>query len=191
MAIRLPQGISIFSWNCNGILGRQQEFINSITSGNFDVIALQETHLSPNKTFRIPNFHTYRRDRTSDNHGGVLIAVKSSLKHKALPTTALSTLESIGIRLSTPTGDLEIFSVYQPASKPLILDEVRLLFSSDKRIIAVGDWNAKHKDWGFRRGNLRGEQLKRLAAELQANVEEPLAATHIDPRGNSDSLDFA
>jgi endonuclease/exonuclease/phosphatase family metal-dependent hydrolase len=183
--------IKILSWNCAGIKNKLREFQNFVYAGSYDVVALQETHLHQLDKLFLFNYKIYRRDRDRRG-GGVAVAIKISLEHKALSVAALSTLECIGIAVNTRSGPIHIFSIYQPATKPIDEAELRVLFT-DRSAIYIGDWNSKHPDWGCRSRNSNGATLHRIADEALVSVEAPFEATHyVGGRAqSSDILDFA
>lgn len=102
------------SCNANSINGKKVELIDLINTLNPDVIALQETFLSANKNFFIPNFKIYRRDR-SDTGGGVAIAIHNRINHYPINLPTLQNLEAIGIAVKiNPTKTINLISAYHP-----------------------------------------------------------------------------
>ncbi|GFX62892.1 putative RNA-directed DNA polymerase from transposon X-element [Trichonephila clavipes] len=113
-----PIGLSLCSWNANGLLRRNAELRLFIEKHSPDILLIQETHLRPSHNFNIANYTCHRNDRITDGSrsaGGTLILIKSSLKHYCLPTPPLRALEATNIILTPPKHDsISITSVYIP-----------------------------------------------------------------------------
>ena len=88
---RLSHNLRIVQWNAGGLSSSSRAELIAFLSGNhYDLILLQETHLSSTKKFQIPGYYTLRTDRTfgrqgpvsSGTHntgGGVLTLIHSDL----------------------------------------------------------------------------------------------------------------
>ncbi|GFV49259.1 putative RNA-directed DNA polymerase from transposon X-element [Trichonephila clavipes] len=88
-----PIGLSLCSWNANGLLRKYAELRIFIEKHSPDILLIQETHLRPSHNFNIANYTCHRNDRISDGArtaGGTLILVKNSIKHYCLPTPTSS-----------------------------------------------------------------------------------------------------
>ena len=60
---RLPQNLKILQWNANGLSPSRRADLIAFLSGNqYDLIFLQETHLSATKKFQIPGYSTLHTD---------------------------------------------------------------------------------------------------------------------------------
>ena len=69
---RLPQNLRILQWNTGGLSPRVvAELIAFLSSNRYDLILLQETHLSAFNNFQIPGYSTLRTDRTFGRQGPV------------------------------------------------------------------------------------------------------------------------
>ena len=58
--------LSIFDWNCNGLLAHRAELLHhiEITRNMYHVLCLQETFLKPGKHFSVAGYNVIRKDRT-------------------------------------------------------------------------------------------------------------------------------
>ena len=75
--------IKILQWNCCGILNKINTF--TVEAQDYDIILLNETWLSKEDRFFIPNFNIIRNDRNDPTRtygGGVLIALKKTIPYK-------------------------------------------------------------------------------------------------------------
>ncbi|GFS68235.1 putative RNA-directed DNA polymerase from transposon X-element [Trichonephila clavipes] len=110
-------GLSIFSWNADGVRSRIVEMRDFIDKHSPDLFLIQETHLRPEYSFNIPNYICYRNDRTGPTRGwgGTAILIKRSIPHFHVPLLPLTGVEATLVVL-TPS-DQEPFlvaSIYAP-----------------------------------------------------------------------------
>jgi hypothetical protein len=137
--------------------GKQLEAV--IDSSNPDVIIGTETWLDPdiNSAEVIPNymgFDVYRRDRSDDHHGGVLIATKRELELEEITQSKNIELISGSIRLSNKKK-LTLAAFYRPPSSvsetylDLVKSEISGLHSKNKNNVLIigGDFNVPDIDW--------------------------------------------
>ena len=69
---RLSHNLKILQWNASGLSSsRRAELIAFLSGNQYDLIFLQETHLSSTKKFQIPGYYTLRTDRTCGRQGPV------------------------------------------------------------------------------------------------------------------------
>ena len=73
------------SWNCNGINSKILELRDFVIEHSPDIILLQETHLRPGKSFKIPNYIIIRNDFIDPNSPrairGIAIYIKNNLNY--------------------------------------------------------------------------------------------------------------
>ena len=159
--------LRILQWNANGIRPRRTEFVQSLSYNQYDLIFIQESHLSSDSTFRIPGYKTLQKNRsmtkrgttisTGNLGGGVLILVKNGLTYTLLSTQSLSSLDpssdylaiTIKIKGASPK---HLFNVYvlpihssSSDSHPKSFSPF-LLPSSPTTYIFV-DFNSHHSSW--------------------------------------------
>ncbi|GFX02804.1 putative RNA-directed DNA polymerase from transposon X-element [Trichonephila clavipes] len=142
-----PIGLSLCSWNANGLLRRNAELRIFIEKHSPDIFLIQETHLRPSHNFNIANYTCHRNDRISDGPrtaGGTLILVKNSLKHYCLPTpTPLRALEATNIILTPPKHEpISITSVYIPPSSDenLFTIDIEYFIQTANNCVLFGDF---------------------------------------------------
>ena len=99
---RLSHNLRILQWNAGGLSSsRHAERIAFLSGNHYDLIFLQETHLSSTKKFQIPGYYTLRTDQTfnrqgpvsSGTHntgGGVLTLIHSDLAFSPVSVSSLS-----------------------------------------------------------------------------------------------------
>ena len=94
--------LRILQWNANGIRPRRTELIQFLSHNQYDLIFIQESHLSSDSTFCIPGYKTLQKNRSMTRRGttnstgnlrdSVLILVKTGLSYISLSTQFLSSL---------------------------------------------------------------------------------------------------
>ena len=121
--------LRILQWNANRIRPRRTELTHFLSQNQYDLIFVQESHLSSDSTFRIPGYKALQKNRsmtrrgttisTRNLGGGVLILVKSGLTLTSLSTQSLSSLDpssdylsiTVKIKGASPT---HLFNVSYP-----------------------------------------------------------------------------
>ena len=124
--------LQILQWNANGIRPRYTELIQFLSLNQYDLIFVQESHLSSDPTFRIPGYKTLQKNRSmtrrgttisAGNLGGsVLILVKNGVTYTPLFTQSLSSLD--------PSSDYLAIAVKIKRASPIHLFNVYALLSA-------------------------------------------------------------
>lgn len=188
-----PESLQISSWNVNGLRARKLEIEEMLSRYNVDVMALQETLLTPAVEIHFPGYTTYRNDGQA-GAGGVALLVKNSIDHHQAGTLELENTEATSIVVSTArNGDITVISCYQPPRLPLLEADLDALLPGGRQTVALGDFNAKSPEWNSRIVNTRGRVMLRFLGRHAGDVlalgpEEP---TFDDGRRRSDVLDIA
>ena len=166
---RFSHNLRILQWNAGGLSSsRRAELIAFLSGNQFDLIFLQETHLSANKKFQIPGYYTLRTDWTfsrqglvsSGTHntgGGVLTLIHSDLVFSPVFVSSLSFQDPysdytyVKVLLSNHSP-LQFLNLYSPLIRSTPSDSRTRTFypdilpnSSDTFIL--GDFNAHHPTW--------------------------------------------
>lgn len=180
-------------WNANGLAKNRNELVHFAERHTLDVIMVNETHLSANsRDPKMGGFTLYRKDRENGRGGGVAIYVKNSINHYPMELPELITLEATAISLVLDGGNIALVSCYLPSGKNLVETDFTAIRDCSQAVIAAGDFNAKHTDWGCRVATRSGHTLSRLLDQNQDIVllapDEP---THFPTRGVADILDIA
>ncbi|GFW46069.1 probable RNA-directed DNA polymerase from transposon X-element [Trichonephila clavipes] len=167
MISKSPIGLSLCSWNANGILSKLTELKVFIEQHSPDLILIQETHLRPSHNINIANYTCYRNDRptSSDNNrafGGTLILVKNAINHYSLPTPPLQTIEATIVILTPFDHDpISIVSVYIPPNSDeyTFTIDIENLIQTSSNCVLFGDFNATHTAWNCITNSSRGVRL--------------------------------
>ncbi|GFU75268.1 probable RNA-directed DNA polymerase from transposon X-element [Trichonephila clavipes] len=189
-------GLSLCSWNANGLLRKIAELRIFIEKHSPDIFLIQETHLRPSHNFNIANYTCHRNDRISDGPrtaGGTLILVKNSLKHYCLPTPPLRALEATNIILTPPKHDpISITCVYIPPSSDenLFTIDIEHFIQTASNCILFGDFNATHNAWNCKNNTTRGRHLFNFANMLNLNIAFPSTPTRFG-HNSANTIDIA
>lgn len=189
-----PRSIKICIWNANGLRIARNELAVFIDKHDIDVVLISETRLKNNHLDpKIHGFSLYRTDRANgQSGGGTAIYVRKSIKHFAIPSAQTEHLENTGVTIFTSRCQIQFFACYNPPSKSLLADDLNVIFNPFQTVIAAGDFNAKHSEWGCRASNTRGRSLKDYADRNNVTIMAPDEPTHYHPSsGTSDILDIA
>ena len=134
---RLSHNLRIVQWNAGGLSSSSRAELIAFLSGNhYDLILLQETHLSSTKKFQIPGYYTLRTDRTfgrqgpvsSGTHntgGGVLTFIHSDLVFSPVSVSSLSSQDPYSdytcVKVLFPTTLLFNFLTSTPLPSETVL----------------------------------------------------------------------
>ena len=166
---RLSHNLRILQWNAGGLSSLHRAELITFLSGNqYDLIFLQEIHLSATKKFQIPGYLTLRTDRTfgrqgpvsSGTHntgGGVLTLIHSDLAFSPVSFSFLfsqdpySDYTCVKVLLSNHSP-LQFLNLYSPPIRSIPSDCRTRTFYPDMLpnspdTFILGDFNAHHPTW--------------------------------------------
>jgi ribonuclease HI len=162
------RGLRLLQWNAGGLssakLGELRRFLEGAVPP-VDIVAVQETHLQPGRTIKLPGYDILRTDRARGRRddvrvagGGLLIAVRAGIMHRqqpAPPPSRDSVTEVLSVDILSRGGrrpTLRVVNVYAPPirgdardERPSSLGLERL--SVDDRTVVCADANAHHTAW--------------------------------------------
>ena len=162
-----PHGISVCMWNINGILTGKSK-CDKLKDSNFlrtvqgqDIIALIETHVSPQTPLELDGYWTLRVDRPQSKNtrhfGGLAVFIKNELK-KSNVKIVQKTLDYIWLKFDKTNirMDEDIFMciAYVPPSNSEylakigidVLEQIQndiMKYSRIGQIVLTGDFNAR------------------------------------------------
>ena len=166
---RLSHNLRIVQWNAGGLSSSSRAELIAFLSGNhYDLILLQETHLSSTRKFQIPGYYTLRTDRTfgrqgpvsSGTHntgGGVLTLIHSDLAFSPVSVSSLSSQDPysdytcVKVLLSNHSP-LQFLNLYSPPIRNSPSDSRTRTFYPDilpnsPDTFIVRDFNAHYPSW--------------------------------------------
>lgn len=153
-------------WNCRSIFSAATDLFYMCNEHSPDVILLQETWLSKEKSFHLKNYRIFRLDRPSRG-GGLAVFISSQIAHRVKITCRIMNLESeiLALDISLP-GCLpfSLVNAYFPTGvqNSTVIESV--ISCCRKEIILAGDFNSHHISWGFKT-DMSGKRLWDLVSK--------------------------
>lgn len=192
--------LHIAFWNANGIKDKLFMLYDYLLENHIDVACVCETFLKSSEILnRHPQFDIHRNDRADERRkGGVMIFVRKNLKYRLLPYLHTQLIENIGIEVVTRKGNLHIYSCYVPGGAQVqdirahLSRDISALTRRQTTFFALGDFNAKHRQWNNSRANPAGTIIHDLMQRNGFYVLHPPSHTHhpSDPRKNPSTFDI-
>ncbi|GFU24886.1 probable RNA-directed DNA polymerase from transposon X-element [Trichonephila clavipes] len=149
-----------------------------------DLFLIQETHLRPEDSFKIPNYRCYRNDRThpAPGRGGTAVLIKNCIPHYHVHTTPQFTGVEATLLMQTPKDHEPILigSTYVPPINDYFRNlgaALDTIFNITNMTILVGGFNAKHTSWGCPVNDARGNRLYRYVVNSGIDVIAPPTPT--------------
>ncbi|GFX64561.1 probable RNA-directed DNA polymerase from transposon X-element [Trichonephila clavipes] len=188
-------GLSLCSWNANGLLSKIFEFKLFVEKYDPDLILVQETHLRPTHNTNINNYSCYRNDRITDGPatGGTLIFIKNSIPHVNPPPPTLNHVEATTVTITPPnTNPVSVTSIYIPprSDNRLFTLDLETILQINSNCVIFGDFNATHSEWNCSHNSTRGTQLKTFAETTNLEIAFPASHTRFG-YNSANTLDFA
>lgn len=176
-------------WNAQSINNTtKNRLIESfLESNNIDILLLAETFLKPQNRFQMKSFIVHRNDRLHQGHGGVTIAIRSSIKHKLISSLNTQHIESISIEIEVNHNPLRITVAYNPRASTQFKNDLQKLTSSDEQFMIFGDFNAHHPSWNCNYTNTTGKTLYDLQQNSQFLIFNTNEHTHYPHSGQTPS----
>ena len=166
---RLSHNLRILQWNAGGLsFSRRAELIAFLSGNQYDLIFLQETHLSSTKKFQIPGYYTLHTDWTfvrqgpvssgiHNTGGGVLTLIHSDLAFSPVSVASLSSQDPysdytcVKVLLSNHSP-LQFLNLYSPPIRNTPSDSRTRTFyphilPNSPDTFILGDFNAHHPTW--------------------------------------------
>ena len=172
--------LRILSWNCNGIEAKLSELATFIKNHEIDIILLGETRLSVKHQLSLPNFYTYRTDRTpaprKPTTGGTAILVRRNIVHQHIITK--TSIDSTTIQLKLNNNIVQISAVYKSPRDKLQHQDLNALTNHNGPFIIAWDLNSKHPSWNSFSTNTAGRKLLRHSEANNYTIVAPDSPTH-------------
>ena len=168
--------LNITTWNANGIIKQKEELIHYLKETNTDVLLVQETFLKQKHNFKIPNYTVHRNDR-QELGGGTAIIIRTKIPHTQITSPKTTNLETTVIKIHET--DLTLVSIYKRPGNTITQTDFDDIFHLGKRIIAGGDFNAKHTTWNSNSTNSEGKKLRHIIDNTpNTTIIAPTEPTH-------------
>lgn len=140
--------LKILQWNCRSIIPKIDRLKAFITNHNLDIFCLNETWLEVSKSFRIPLFNIFRKDRNI-SYGSVLIGVRKNIEFKSLNLTSNSQIECVAVLVKYNDLQFSIVCIYIPPNVKFSVNDIKsVLENIPPPFYILGDLNAHNLAWG-------------------------------------------
>ncbi|KAK7098617.1 hypothetical protein V1264_002872 [Littorina saxatilis] len=143
-------------WNAESILNKKTELEHILHEKNINICCIQETHLTPQKSFKVRGYQCLRSDRTDRSKRGILTLIRNNI-NACLIETHMEDSEYQVIRIQTKTAEFHLVNFYCPKDRHLALDTIPAKASN---FIVVGDFNSHSQSWGYDHLDWRGEEVE-------------------------------
>lgn len=194
---------SLIYQNVRGLRTKSDEFLASVMSNDYSMIAVTETWLSPehpSASYFPENYVVYRSDREYDDRcsrgGGALIAVKGDLVcYRRSDLEVCPETVWIELCISGERNCLVSCSYFAPSVHPRVL-ETYLETLAEKidftryRVLMVGDFNAPGYDWLDRSFDPKCNYYSKLRADCLIEFSDYLGLDQLNQRDRALDLFF-
>ena len=137
--------------------GRQISLANTYAAEDPDIILLNGTGITDEKTIKIFPYRFYQQNRSGRTHDGIAIGIKPNIPHRI---TRDYTSETMSVTIETRQGELTIATAYLPPSRPYLpMRDFSRLHRLPHPCYLLGDLNGNHRMFGYRTANAVGKQL--------------------------------
>jgi len=93
-------------------------------------------------------------------HGGTTLIIRKTISHYELPPYQTTKIQATIVEVKTVHWRFSVAAVYSPPGHSISTGEHKDFFQTvGNRLLAGGDWNAKHTHWGSRLTTTRGRNL--------------------------------
>lgn len=148
--------LNIITWNANGISNKINELEIFTYENKVDIICIQESRLGTRKPPKLRNFYYCNKPKPI-NHGGLLIYYRRDLNPSEIDTSTES-IESQAIRLE----DFIIVNIYNSHESALNPNDLTTLMSLGHKVIILGDFNSKNRQWNCYSNDRDGNILQKF-----------------------------
>ena len=146
---------NVLKWN-----NRRLELSNMYTQYNPDIILLNSHGNTDTQNIKLYTYNVHQKNMTQTNSDGVAIAVKHNITHTPIDNL---TDDILAIKIQTQQGPLIIATIYLPPRRPFLpLPGLNNLLRHNIPIYIIGDFNARHRTFGYTTHNTVGNALVQL-----------------------------
>ena len=169
----------VITANLNGIRSAASKgFFTWLSRQRADIVCLQETkaqtHQLDDSTFHPRRFHCHYHDAEKKGYSGTAIYSRLAPR-EVLPGLGLDWIDREGRCIELRFGNLSALSLYLPSGSAgehrhdyklrvmeALLERLRELRASGRRVLVCGDWNLAHTEADIRnwRGNLKSSGFR-------------------------------
>lgn len=161
---------------------------------NIDICLLNETFLkNTSPPLKFTGFNCINKNAKNE-HGGVAIIIKNSLKYKIINTPFYEDIQSLAISVETKAGPISIACFYcPPRTNRFRVNKLNTIINSlPKPCFISGDFNAHHLAFGCTTSNARGNALYGVFDEQDLCILNTGNITTVQrPTRNASAIDIS
>ncbi|GBM51124.1 hypothetical protein AVEN_237257-1, partial [Araneus ventricosus] len=154
-------------------------------------VALQETHLKPENSFRLHGYTVFRKDHPANRaSGGVALLLSNNIPSSQL--TLNTPFQAIAAQIFTHKL-ITVCSLYLPPNTQIDQTNLNnLMLQLPEPFIILGDLNGHSQIWGSDDTNSRGRQIEKLLHDHNLCLLNTDEITHFHtPTRTFHSIDLA
>jgi Reverse transcriptase (RNA-dependent DNA polymerase)/Endonuclease-reverse transcriptase len=180
--------LKIMFWNAQSINSSTKKHLIELfmESEKIDILLLAETFLKPHIPFQMKNFTVHRNDR-QQQHGGVAIAIRSSINHKLVKPFNTQHIETLTIEILVNGKPTKISVAYSPKASIHFKNDLQKMTNLSEEFMIFGDFNAHHPSWNCRHMNKSGKSLYELQQNSDFIIYNTSDHTHYPHSGRTPS----
>lgn len=181
--------LKLVFWNAQSINNPTKKHLleSFLESESVDILLLAETFLKPHIPFQMKFFTVYRNDRIQQGHGGVAIAIRSSINHKLVSTVNTQHIESLSIEIAVNNAPVKVSVAYNPRASILFKSDLQKMIATNEQFMIFGDFNAHHPTWNCQNMNTTGKSLFELQQNNDFLIYNTRDHTHYPHSGRTPS----
>ena len=174
---RQPNEALLIHLNINSLQNKFEELKSINDQLKSHIIFISETKIDksyPNDQFRLPGYHTYRRDRKKGG-GGLLAYFHSNIYSKELKLPKkYKTIEALAIEARLDNQDIIFIGIYRPPNIRAIQAEQQRLVMVEDELNDICMWAALKKQAMIITGDLNLDRLRpdRREGKILLDLEE-------------------
>lgn len=171
--------MKILSLNCNSLISqeRRRELELLLDKHQPQLVCLSETKLKDRHKWVLKDYCIYRTNSKSERSGGTAILVHKTVSHYGPKATCNDRFSATSVTVGSGRNSFLLASLY--FWKVTTMDLLSL-FNSNERILANGDFNARHSSWNCRSENSNGKILFDFCENNNVCIDFPTSNTRGD-----------
>ena len=160
---------------------KKNELYNTYIREDPDIILING-HCSKNhEIIKMFGFNVYQRNYQDEDHAGVAIAIKRTIKHKIMDDF---NEDFLALELQSNRGTFIIGTAYMPPRRPYFpYPDMMKILRRNIPAYLIGDLNARHTSLGQSSNNLMGKEIVRLINQNMITHLGPDFDTFLSPTG--------
>lgn len=138
--------LNCLQWNVLGARSKKATLEETIRTGKYDIIILQETLLQQTQEFNLSGYKTFIT-YAGNSKRGLAILCKNRIPAKQIirPISCGNNIEVMAIQITLMDTTLDVYNIYRPPHRDKQLNLVELLaHTSEQPTLIGGDFNAHH-----------------------------------------------